>query len=161
MAAVKAKKPTTKLKAGQKKKVNKWLILGGVAAVAIIGAVVVRFSGAATVGTKTIIDNSGGVVKVCRRYNSKQQYVLTASVARRTSAVTASAMWAASAKSSDGRGLSNIRFMSDKKTSWAGGSLQTYTLTAPTRYMAAYLYKKDGTNWYSTPQLISSLPTCK
>lgn len=49
MAAVKAKKPTTsKLKAGKKKSVNKWLILGGVAAVAIIGAVVVRFSSAAT-----------------------------------------------------------------------------------------------------------------
>lgn len=46
MAAVKAKKPTSKLKAGQKKKVNKWLILGGVAAVAIIGVVVVRFSSA-------------------------------------------------------------------------------------------------------------------
>lgn len=48
MAAVKAKKPTTKLKAGKKKQTNKWLILGGVAAVAIIGAVVVRFSSAST-----------------------------------------------------------------------------------------------------------------
>lgn len=48
MAAVKAKKPTTsKLKAGQKKKVNKWLIIGGVVAVAVIGALVVRFSSAA------------------------------------------------------------------------------------------------------------------
>jgi len=48
MAAVKAKKPVSKLKAGQKKKTNKWLIIGGVAAVAIIGAVVVRFSGASS-----------------------------------------------------------------------------------------------------------------
>lgn len=47
MAATKAKKPTTKLKASKKKTTNKWLILGGVAAVAIIGAVVVRFSSAA------------------------------------------------------------------------------------------------------------------
>ena len=48
MATVKSKKPVSKLKAGKKKKVNKWLIVGGIAAVAIIGAVVVRFSSAAT-----------------------------------------------------------------------------------------------------------------
>lgn len=48
MAAVKAKKTNTKLKAGQKKSVNKWLIVGGVAVVAVIGAVVVRFSGASS-----------------------------------------------------------------------------------------------------------------
>jgi hypothetical protein len=51
MAAVKSNKPTKapskKLKAGQKKKVSKWLILGGIAAVAGIGAVVIRYSGAA------------------------------------------------------------------------------------------------------------------
>lgn len=47
MAAVKAK-PTSKLKAGKKKPLNKWIIIGGVAAVAIIGALVVRFSSAST-----------------------------------------------------------------------------------------------------------------
>ncbi len=50
MAAKATKKPVTKskLKAGQKKKVNKWLIVGGIAAVAIIGALVVRFSSASS-----------------------------------------------------------------------------------------------------------------
>lgn len=47
MAVKTTKKPVSKkLKAGQKKKTNKWLIVGGIAAVAIIGAVVVRFSSA-------------------------------------------------------------------------------------------------------------------
>ncbi len=47
MAAVKAKKPASKkLKASQKKKTNKWLIVGGISAVAIIGVAVVRFSSA-------------------------------------------------------------------------------------------------------------------
>lgn len=49
MATTKAKKPTSKkLKAGKKKSVNKWVIAGGVAAVAIVGALVVRFSGASS-----------------------------------------------------------------------------------------------------------------
>jgi hypothetical protein len=48
MATVKLKKPVSKLKAGKKKKVNKWLILSGVAVVAIIGAIVVRFSSASS-----------------------------------------------------------------------------------------------------------------
>lgn len=47
MAAVKAKSTST-LKAGKRKPLNKWIILGGVAAVAIIGAIVVRFSSAST-----------------------------------------------------------------------------------------------------------------
>lgn len=46
MAATKAKKPKAKLKAGKKKGINNWLILSGVAAVAVVGALVVRFSGA-------------------------------------------------------------------------------------------------------------------
>lgn len=50
MAAIKSKKPTKspskKLKISQKKKTNRWLVVGGVAAVAIAGAVIVRFSGA-------------------------------------------------------------------------------------------------------------------
>ena len=47
MATVKAKKAVSKkLKAGQKKKTNKWLLVGGIAAVVIIVAVVVRFSSA-------------------------------------------------------------------------------------------------------------------
>lgn len=73
MAAVKSNKPTKapskKLKAGQKKKVSKWLILGGIAAVAGIGAVVIRYSGAASYtfvhGYK---QNSGGAA------NSKTNY---------------------------------------------------------------------------------------
>lgn len=50
MAAKATKKPVpkSKLKASQKKKVNKWLIVGGIAAVAIIGALVVRFSSASS-----------------------------------------------------------------------------------------------------------------
>lgn len=52
MAVVKAKKPVTKLKAGQKKKVNKWIIIGGIAAVAVIGAVVVGSSFASSIPTK-------------------------------------------------------------------------------------------------------------
>lgn len=48
MAAIKAKKPTSKLKAGQKKKINKWLILGGVAAIAAIGVLAVRYSSASS-----------------------------------------------------------------------------------------------------------------
>lgn len=48
MAAVKVKKPTSKLKAGKKKPLNKWIIVGGVAAVALVGALVVRFSGASS-----------------------------------------------------------------------------------------------------------------
>jgi len=44
--ASKAKKTASKLKLTQKKKVNKWLIAGGIAAIAIIGVVVVRYSGA-------------------------------------------------------------------------------------------------------------------
>lgn len=47
MATVKSKKPVSKkLKAGKKKRVNKWLIVGGIVAVAIIGTVIVRFSSA-------------------------------------------------------------------------------------------------------------------
>lgn len=60
MAAVKAKKSVSKLKAGQKKKVNRWLILGGVAAVAIVGIVVVRFSGAASCKQVTFRQGSSG-----------------------------------------------------------------------------------------------------
>ncbi len=48
MAAVKAKKTTSKLKAGQKKRVNVWVILSGVAAIAVIGVLVVRYSGASS-----------------------------------------------------------------------------------------------------------------
>lgn len=40
------KKPATKLKAGKKKPLNKWLVLAGVAAVAVIGVIIVRFSSA-------------------------------------------------------------------------------------------------------------------
>lgn len=46
MAATKAKRSTSKLKASKKKTLNKWIIVGGVAAVAIAGALIVRFSGA-------------------------------------------------------------------------------------------------------------------
>lgn len=46
MAAVKSNKPTAKLKAGKKKPLNKWIIVGGVAAVALVGALIVRFSSA-------------------------------------------------------------------------------------------------------------------
>lgn len=60
MATVKSKKPVSKLKAGQKKKTNKWLIVGGIAAVAIIGAVVVRFSSAATCKSLTFKQGSSG-----------------------------------------------------------------------------------------------------
>lgn len=60
MAAVKAKKPTSKLKAGQKKKTNKWLIIGGIAAVAIIGMAVVRYSSA-----------SGGDARVWKGFLTK------------------------------------------------------------------------------------------
>jgi hypothetical protein len=56
MAAVKATKPTkapsNKLKAAQKKQTNKWLLLGGVAAVVVVGVVVVRLSGASSYPTK-------------------------------------------------------------------------------------------------------------
>lgn len=52
MAAVKTKSKTSpkskQLKAGKKKPLNKWLIVGGVAAVAVIGVAVVRFSGASS-----------------------------------------------------------------------------------------------------------------
>ncbi len=87
MVAVKAKKPVSKkLKAGKKKKTNKWLILGGVAAVAIIGAVVVRFSSASTWTSLTwgdkktrvgqpLVSNivnlkSGGLYRFCVRGHS-------------------------------------------------------------------------------------------
>lgn len=43
------KKPSKKLQASKKKSLNKWLLLSGVAAVALIGAVIVRFSSAATI----------------------------------------------------------------------------------------------------------------
>lgn len=50
MAATKAKKqtkaPVKKLKVNQKKQTNKWLLVGGVAAVVLIGLAVVRYSGA-------------------------------------------------------------------------------------------------------------------
>lgn len=48
MAATKPKKTSSKLKAGNKKKINKWLIIGGVAVVTVIGALVVRFSSASS-----------------------------------------------------------------------------------------------------------------
>lgn len=50
MAAARTKKPASKLKASQKKKTNKWLIIGGIVAIAIIGAIVVRVSGASNCG---------------------------------------------------------------------------------------------------------------
>lgn len=53
MAAVKSNKTTTKLKAGKKKPLNKWIVVGGIAAVAIVGALVVRFSGASNWTTIT------------------------------------------------------------------------------------------------------------
>jgi hypothetical protein len=49
MAAVKAKKPTTKLKSSKSKPLNKWVLIGGVAAVALVGALIVRISGASGV----------------------------------------------------------------------------------------------------------------
>lgn len=65
MAAIKSKKPVSKkLKASKKKKTNKWLILGGVVAVAIIGALVVRFSSASQ--------------WVAAYYNNTQKYSLGA-----------------------------------------------------------------------------------
>lgn len=42
------KKPASKLKAGQKKPINKWLIAAGAAAVVALGLLVVRYSSAAT-----------------------------------------------------------------------------------------------------------------
>ena len=48
MSAKQVKKPVTKLKVAKKKKMNKWLIIGGVAAVALVGIVVVRLSSAST-----------------------------------------------------------------------------------------------------------------
>lgn len=48
MAVLKAKKSTNKLKSGKKKTINKWIIFGGVIIVAVVGAVVVRFSGASS-----------------------------------------------------------------------------------------------------------------
>ena len=40
------KNPNSRLKAGQKKSINKWFIVAGVAAVAVVGVLVVRYSGA-------------------------------------------------------------------------------------------------------------------
>lgn len=52
MAAVKtnkpSKSPSKQLKAGKKKPLSKWIIVGGVATVAIVGALLVRFSGASS-----------------------------------------------------------------------------------------------------------------
>lgn len=50
MATVKTKPKTTatKLKAGKKKKVNKWLLVAGVASMVAIGVLVVRYSSAST-----------------------------------------------------------------------------------------------------------------
>ena len=84
MAAVKAKKPVSKLKAGQKKKVNKWLIIGGVAAVAIIGAAVVRFSSAATCKSLTwrqgssgrCVSNIQGMVSRQLAFSNKSKYLV-------------------------------------------------------------------------------------
>lgn len=59
MAAVKSK--TNKLKAAKQKQTNKYIIIGGIAAVAIVGALVVRFSGASTRPfTRTITQMSRG-----------------------------------------------------------------------------------------------------
>lgn len=48
MAATKAKKSASKLKVSKKKTLNKWIILGGVFVVAVIGVLIVRYSSAAT-----------------------------------------------------------------------------------------------------------------
>ncbi len=69
MAAVKTttkKTVNNKLKAGQKKPINKWLILAGVALVAVIGVVVVRYSGASgeVWSPRSFrVAQSGGVIK--------------------------------------------------------------------------------------------------
>lgn len=41
------KKPSKKLQASKKKSLNKWIILSGIVAVAVIGVAAIRFSGAA------------------------------------------------------------------------------------------------------------------
>ena len=69
MAAVKTTKTKSsinKLKAGKKKPLNKWIIVGGIAAVAIIGAVVVRFSSASSyafIHSARSKQLSGGTIK--------------------------------------------------------------------------------------------------
>lgn len=54
MAAVKTKKPSKipskQLKAGKKKPLNRWILVGGVAVVALVGVIVVRLSGASNCG---------------------------------------------------------------------------------------------------------------
>lgn len=46
MVAVKRQKRSSKPKLGGKRQVNKWVVLAGIATVAIVGAVIVRFSSA-------------------------------------------------------------------------------------------------------------------
>lgn len=50
MVAKKApsKAPSKKLKAGKKKSLNKWILIGGAAVIALLGLVVVRYSSAST-----------------------------------------------------------------------------------------------------------------
>lgn len=70
MAAVKAKKTPKKLKVGKKKSVNKWLVLGGIAAVVAIGVAVVRFSSASTITFYRDIKQFTGYKQYIKRSNN-------------------------------------------------------------------------------------------
>jgi hypothetical protein len=101
MAAVKTKpKTSTKLKAGKKKPLNKWLILGGVAAVAVIGVAVVRLSGASSYvfiryqssmnvqdGSKTTVQSGGRTYAVSS--TGAVRTIVSKSEATRSSAICA------------------------------------------------------------------------
>lgn len=100
MAAVKSKKPTSKLKAGKKKSLNKWIIVGGVATVALVGALVVRFSGAST---KTFERTSGQLASNIgtQAYGSVNYRLVSSAIKRSSGTVTTIASYAEMKMSND------------------------------------------------------------
>lgn len=61
MAIANKKSNTSKLKAGNSKKINKWIIAAGVVLVAAVGIIVVRFSSAATDPNTTFVHYSSQI----------------------------------------------------------------------------------------------------
>lgn len=161
----KSKVTKSRLKAGKKKKVNKWLIVGFVAAVAAVGGFYVYRSQAAAYGFRTFKNDHQGTMKVCKYYGKSGGYVLRANVIRKNKLTWYSYMKAGSERTSDGQ-LKNIRFESGDKDSWLFDTLQSYDMPAPTRYMQAYLVGSQSSpgahdrTKTSGVLLISNLPNC-
>lgn len=145
----------------QTKKLNWKLIVPLVLLVAVLGGFLVFKSFAATTGWKTILSKNEGSIKACKYYAKTGGYILRVSTTRSTTKIVSSAMSAGSGVNSKGDGLTNVRYTSGKKSTWWAGAYQSYDMAAPTRYMAAYLYFNNNTNYYSIPVLISSLPNCQ